>query len=544
MACYGAASTTILQEGDVGDFLIMVLTGRMDVPQGRRHGRKQGRRPHPARRHPRRNVADRRPAPLRHLPHAANPPISPYSAARPSTKSSSTTPARQQAPAHPPPADGAAPARSHHADAAHAGQRRHLKSMQRPQTIGLIGIALLMGAGTARRRPGHAQPHRRRLADARRQPLPAVVRRQPQALLGTSQKSDTIRVTTVGLKFARTTRCNASSSKPASSTTATRPSTTSTSPPATTPPPGAGPDAAPQGNFTRNRTKPSTASPTTTTTNRTSAPRHHTRFAATSELGAAMHLIAGVAQNRNTNSKIFLAEGALPDSADFGLRYVFRSGASVSLVRRQGAAATSPTATSRSPPASTTTASTRTTPNCAPSGLSPPRPGQGRIAIPNASTTTTPSATTTAPSAASASTGASPPRPASPPPSRASWSATDALQQLLPGRPLRHRPLLADQRQDRPAPALRLQRARLPRRHRRHQLQRPDRHHQLGSIAFEWAPYSNTLISASLQNEKAQLRTNRGRITTAPWARFPRRSLSDALLHQITAVSAPKPVLI
>ena len=32
MACYGAASnTTILQEGDVGDFLIMVLTGRMDV---------------------------------------------------------------------------------------------------------------------------------------------------------------------------------------------------------------------------------------------------------------------------------------------------------------------------------------------------------------------------------------------------------------------------------------------------------------------------------------------------------------------------------
>ena len=212
--------------------------------------------------------------------------------------------------------------------------------MQRPQAIGLIGIALLMGAGTAH---ADAQDTLNLTVGASLMHDDNLFRlssdANPQALLGTSQKSDTIRVTTVGLKFAKDYSLQrfeleaslidyryktfdyldfTASNYAAAWRWALTPRL--------------------KGNFTRNRTEALNSftdysnyrqQNIRTTTN--------TRFDGDFELGAAVHLIAGVAQNESTNSKIFLAEGdSTYDSADFGLRYVFRSGASVSLVRRQG----------------------------------------------------------------------------------------------------------------------------------------------------------------------------------------------------------------
>ena len=212
--------------------------------------------------------------------------------------------------------------------------------MQRPQAIGLIGIALLMGAGTAH---ADAQDTLNLTVGASLMHDDNLFRlssdANPQALLGTSQKSDTIRVTTVGLKFAKDYSLQrfeleaslidyryktfdyldfTASNYAAAWRWALTPRL--------------------KGNFTRNRTEALNSftdysnyrqQNIRTTTN--------TRFDGDFELGAAVHLIAGVAQNEYTNSKIFLAEGdSTYDSADFGLRYVFRSGASVSLVRRQG----------------------------------------------------------------------------------------------------------------------------------------------------------------------------------------------------------------
>ena len=212
--------------------------------------------------------------------------------------------------------------------------------MRRPQAIGLIGIALLMGAGTAH---ADAQDTLNLTVGASLMHDDNLFRlssdANPQALLGTSQKSDTIRVTTVGLKFAKDYSLQrfeleaslidyryktfdyldfTASNYAAAWRWALTPRL--------------------KGNFTRNRTEALNSftdysnyrqQNIRTTTN--------TRFDGDFELGAAVHLIAGVAQNESTNSKIFLAEGdSTYDSADFGLRYVFRSGASVSLVRRQG----------------------------------------------------------------------------------------------------------------------------------------------------------------------------------------------------------------
>lgn len=161
----------------------------------------------------------------------------------------------------------------------------------------------------------------------------------PTALLGTSQKSDTIRATTVGLKFAKDyslqrfeleaslvdyryntfdyldfTARNYSAAWRWALTPRLK------------------------GNLTRAQTE-ALNSFTDYSNYRQQNIRTNinTRFDGDFELGAAVHIIAGISQNESTNSKIFLAEGdSTYDSADFGLRYVFRSGASVSLVQRQG----------------------------------------------------------------------------------------------------------------------------------------------------------------------------------------------------------------
>jgi len=212
--------------------------------------------------------------------------------------------------------------------------------MQHPGKHGLIGLVLLMGAGTVF---ADAQDTLNLTVGASLMHDDNLFRlssdANPQALLGTSQKSDTIRVTTVGLKFAKDYSLQrfeleaslvdyryktfdyldfTASNYAAAWRWALTPRF--------------------KGNFTRNRTEALNSftdynnykqQNIRTTTN--------TRFDGDFELGAAVHLIGGIAQNEYTNSKIFLAEGdSTYDSADFGLRYVFRSGASVSLVRRQG----------------------------------------------------------------------------------------------------------------------------------------------------------------------------------------------------------------
>ena len=76
--------------------------------------------------------------------------------------------------------------------------------MQHPGKHGLIGLVLLMGAGTVF---ADAQDTLNLTVGASLMHDDNLFRlssdANPQALLGTSQKSDTIRVTTVGLKFAK-----------------------------------------------------------------------------------------------------------------------------------------------------------------------------------------------------------------------------------------------------------------------------------------------------------------------------------------------------
>ncbi|MCK6407201.1 MAG: putative exosortase B-associated extracellular polysaccharide biosynthesis transporter EpsL [Rhodocyclaceae bacterium] len=161
----------------------------------------------------------------------------------------------------------------------------------------------------------------------------------PQALLGTSQKSDTIRVTTLGLKFAKDyslqrfeldaslvdyryntfdyldfTAHNYSAAWRWALTPRLK------------------------GNFTRTRTEAlNSFTDYNNYTQQNIRTSTNTRLDGDFELGAAVHIIAGASRSESVNSKIFLQEGdSTYDSADFGLRYVFRSGASVALVRRQG----------------------------------------------------------------------------------------------------------------------------------------------------------------------------------------------------------------
>lgn len=160
-----------------------------------------------------------------------------------------------------------------------------------------------------------------------------------QALLGTSQRSDTIRVATVGLKFAKNyslqrfefdaslvdyryntfdyldfTAKNYSGAWRWALTPRLK------------------------GNLTRSQSE-SLNSFTDYNNYRQQNIRTvtNTRIDADYDLGAAVHLIAAVAETKNENSKIFVAEGDNTlDTAEFGMRYVFRSGATVSLVRRHG----------------------------------------------------------------------------------------------------------------------------------------------------------------------------------------------------------------
>ena len=212
--------------------------------------------------------------------------------------------------------------------------------MQHPHAIGLVGIALLMGAGTAfadaqdtlNLTVGMTMMHDDNLfrlsSDA-----------NTQALLGTSQRSDTIRATTVGLKFAKDYSLQRFEFE--TNVVDYRYQTFDYLDFTATNYAGAWRWALTprlRGNFTRNRTEALNSftdyhnyrqQNIRTTTN--------TRFDADYDLGAAVHLIGGVAQNEYKNSKIFLAEGdSTLDTAEFGVRYVFRSGASLSLVGRKG----------------------------------------------------------------------------------------------------------------------------------------------------------------------------------------------------------------